>query len=119
MRQPPALGIGLALLAGGLLLWLIDRALDPVPVSAGPAFVLGAAAMIGRQAPQARRVATLALIGALAGALVHWNWHASGASPEPAGSLFLHLAWEGLLGLASAAAALAAAGAIMRALPAR
>lgn len=49
MSKPSGLRSGIALLAGGLFLWLVDQALDPVPVSAGPAFALGLLAWLSRR----------------------------------------------------------------------
>lgn len=72
----------LAAASGGLVLWLLHLALDPVPVAAGPAYALGAACLLFPTFDRRGRVLNLAaLIGAGAGVLVRRAWHLAGQSP--------------------------------------
>lgn len=98
----------LALLTGSAVLWASNALLDPVPVAAGPAFGLGAAAMLRPRGGKLRTILGWTATGTLLGIAVHGYWHAEGSSPPPAGSLALHLLAEGAVGLAAALLALAA-----------
>jgi hypothetical protein len=105
----------LAIAAGGLVLWLLNLLLDPVPVAAGPAFVLGAACLLIPALDARRWILTVAATaGAVAGALVHRGWHLSGQSPPPAEGLVPHVLTEGLVGLLAALLALGVAVFVLR-----
>ena len=82
----------LSLAAGGLCLAVLDRVMNPVPVAALPAFVLGAAAFfLSRPARVLANVSAAAAVGAIAGMLIHRQWHITGQSPPPAEGLLNHL----------------------------
>ena len=106
-----------AILAGISVLWLLDLLMQPVPVAAGPAFLLAIALLLWKGGQNARIAFLVAGVGAVAGVFVHTTWHWTGQSPKPAGGLWAHLAWEGLLGYAAAVLALLPSVAILRKIP--
>ena len=103
-----------ALIAGGLVLLAANIIMDPVPVSAGPAFAGGVAGFFFMRAEPQRLVINLAVIGAAIGLLIHRSWHLSGQNPPPAEGLIQHLGVEGLIGLFAALLALAVMGLVLR-----
>ncbi len=104
----------IALIAGGSVLLAANIIMDPVPVSAGPAFAGGAAGFFFLRAQPQRLVINLAVIGATIGLLIHRNWHLSGQNPPPAEGLIQHLGVEGLIGLFAALLALAVTGLVLK-----
>jgi hypothetical protein len=93
----------LSLVAGGLLLVILDRVMQPAPVAALPAFLLGAVAyFLSRPGRVLANVLAASFVGATAGMLIHRQWHVTGQSPAPEEGLINHLAHEGLIGLAAA-----------------
>lgn len=103
-----------ALIPGGLVLLAANIILNPVPVSAGPAFILGAAGFLFMSKQPQRWVINFAIVGAAAGLLLHRSWHTSGQSSPPEEGLVQHLAVEGLIGLFAALLALAVMGLLLR-----
>ena len=82
---------------------ILDRIMQPVPVAALPAFVLGAVAyFLSRPARVMQNVLAASFVGAIAGIFIHRQWHLAGKSPQPAEGMLNHLALEGLIGLVAA-----------------
>lgn len=106
----------LSFIAGGALLVILDRVMQPAPVAALPAFVLGAAAYyFSRPARVAANVSVAVAIGAMAGMFIHRQWHITGQSPPPTEGLLNHLAHEGLVGLVAGLACVGVAALVERA----
>jgi hypothetical protein len=95
-----------ALVVGAVVLWLLNVWLDPVPVAAGPAFVLAGCLVFWKGWPGLGRTAITAGLGALTGVLLHASWHWRGQSPSPEEGFWVHLLWEGVLGFCAAMLAL-------------
>lgn len=104
----------LGAVAGGLTLFVINLVMNPVPVAALPAFILGALGFVFMSTALQVWVTNLAAIGAVAGVFIHRGWHVEGSSPPPAEGLLTHLAVEGLIGLVAALLALAVMGLALR-----
>ena len=104
---------------GGMVLFGIHLAMNPVPIAAGPAFVLGMLGFLRIQVGTWTWVVYGALAGTAIGLYIHRGWHIEGSSPPPAEGLWPHLAMEGAMGLGAAAIALGAMALVMRLLESR
>jgi hypothetical protein len=104
----------LGVAAGLAVLAIADRILDPVPLAAGSVWLGG---LLGGALPRRRPHAWIAgvVLGLAAGAGVHLSWHVTGRSTPPAEGVALHVAREGLVGLAAGVAALVAGSGAARA----
>lgn len=109
-------GIILGLVAGGLVLFIAQLVLNPVPVSGATAYAAGAAGFFFMSADPARLIIALATAGGAAGVIMHRNVHLSGGSPPPPEGLLHHLGVEGGIGLGVALLGLLVAGAVVRAM---
>lgn len=97
------------------MLWLLNLLLDPVPVAAGPAFILGAVCLLFPALDRKQHITNLAaLAGAFMGIYIHRGWHLSGQSPPPAEGLVRHVFYEGLIGFLVALLALGIAVIVLR-----
>ena len=103
-----------SLIAGIAVLVIANISMNPVPVSAAPAFGVGAVGFFLLRNDTARLVITLAVVGAAIGLVIHRDWHMTGRSPAPETGILEHLAIEGLIGLFVGLLALAASGLIIR-----
>jgi len=87
-------------------MWAFNRVFDPLPVAALPTFLMAGLVILWRGWPGLVPVTLAGAAGAIAGVIIHANWHLSGHSPPPDEGLLAHLAGEGLLGYAAALLAL-------------
>jgi len=94
--------------AAAAVLWLADRLLEPLPVTAVTATLGGLVGLAGARDHRARRATAGLVAGVLAGATYHLWVHASGRSTAPDEGLIPHLLVEAGVGLGVAFAALGA-----------
>lgn len=92
----------MVVLVGAAIMWAFNELFDPVPVAAAPAFLLAGLLVLWRGWPGFIPLTLSAAVGAVAGVIIHANWHVSGYSPSPTEGLLVHLVWEGLQGYAAA-----------------